>query len=129
MDRLVQFFVRRHLLVNVITVAIAALGAITAVRMPMEGFPAFDLPTFFVTAQLPGASARDIETKVTIPIEEAVEELDNVESYQTEVSENLSVTTVELYYDLDADAIRQAEQSIAAMETLIGEEMVKLRNR
>ena len=43
--------------------------------MPMEGFPAFDLPTLFVRAQLPGASARDIETKVSIPVEEAVEDL------------------------------------------------------
>ena len=101
MERFVRFFVERHLLVNVVTAVIIVSGVMSALRMPMEGFPAFDLPILFVRAQLPGASARAIETKVTIPIEEAVEELDNVETYHTEISENISVTTVELYYDIN----------------------------
>ena len=112
MERFIRFFVERHLLVNVVTVVIVVAGVMSALRMPMEGFPAFDLPMLFVRAQLPGASARDIETKVTIPIEEAVEELDNVETYHTEISENISVTTVELYYDIDTDAILEAERDL-----------------
>ncbi len=112
MERFVRFFVERHLLVNVVTAVIIVSGVMSALRMPMEGFPAFDLPILFVRAQLPGASARDIETKVTIPIEEAVEELDNVEIYHTEISENISVTTVELYYDINHAAILEAERDL-----------------
>ena len=112
MDRLVRFFVERHLLVTVVTLAMVAIGTMTALRIPMEGFPVFDLPTFFVRAQLPGASARDVETKLTIPIEKAVAELDNVRSYQTNISENVSFTVVELYYDLDRDGLDQAERDL-----------------
>ena len=112
MDRLVRFFVERHLLVTVVTLAMVAIGTMTALRIPMEGFPVFDLPTFFVRAQLPGASARDVETKLTIPIEKAVAELDNVRSYQTDISENVSFTVVELYYDLDRAGLDQAERDL-----------------
>ena len=44
MERFIRFFVERHLLVNVVTVVIAVTGVMSLLRMPMEGFPAFDLP-------------------------------------------------------------------------------------
>jgi multidrug efflux pump subunit AcrB len=110
--RVIQFFVERHLLVNVIIVAIAAIGILTLQRLPMESFPVFDLPILSVRAQLPGASARDIETKITIPIEEAIQEIDHVETYQSDIADNVSVTIVELFMDTSDQAIRDAERSL-----------------
>ena len=112
MRRVIQFFVERHLLVNVIIVAIAAIGILTLQRLPMESFPVFDLPILSVRAQLPGASARDIETKITIPIEEAIQEIDHVETYQSDIADNVSVTIVELFMDTSDQAIRDAERSL-----------------
>ena len=112
MQRFIRFFVERHLLVNVILVGVVAIGLLSVQRIPMEGFPVFDLPTLIVRAQLPGASARDIETKIAIPIEEAIEEIDHVDTYQTEIADNVSVTVVELFMSVDSQTIRDTERDL-----------------
>ena len=112
MQRFIRFFVERHLLVNIILVGVVAIGLLSVQRIPMEGFPVFDLPTLIVRAQLPGASARDIETKITIPIEEAIEEIDHVDTYQTEIADNVSVTVVELFMSVDSQTIRDTERDL-----------------
>ena len=53
MDRLIRFFVERHLLVNVITLAVVVLGLLAILRTNVEGFPEASLPFFMVTANLP----------------------------------------------------------------------------
>ena len=58
MERLIRFFVERHLLVNVVTLAVVVLGLLAILRTNVEGFPEASLPFFMVTASLPGASAR-----------------------------------------------------------------------
>ena len=112
MDRLVRYFVERHLLVNVLTVAVAVLGIGTAFRTNVRGFPEVELPRFIVTASLPGASARDIETKITIPIEDELREIDGLENYTTVVTDNRSVTNIELDDDTPDDEIREKEREI-----------------
>jgi multidrug efflux pump subunit AcrB len=112
MERLIRFFVRRHLLVNAITLAMLAGGSIIALRLGVEGIPAVDFPTFMISANLPGASARDVETKLTIPLEEALEEVDGVDHYTTEVTSNRTVTTVEFSYETPREEILEKEREI-----------------
>ena len=112
MERLVRFFVERHLLVNVITVAVIVVGGIAASRNQVDGFPDMEIPRFVITASLHGASARDVETKVTIPIEEALAEIDSLDTYHTIITENLSVTTVELDDDTPSSDVLEKEREI-----------------
>jgi multidrug efflux pump subunit AcrB len=112
MERIVQFFVSRHLLVNVLTVAVIVLGLLTMLRTNVEGFPDASMPIFIVTAHLPGASARDIETKLTIPIEDELREVDGLESYTTMITDNRSVTTIELAADTSNEDIFKKEREI-----------------
>jgi multidrug efflux pump subunit AcrB len=95
-ERFLRFFIDRHLLVNVLTLAVVVVGLTSASRMNVDGFPDAEMPRFIISAALPGASARDVETKVTIPIEEAIAEVDSLYTYYTVVTDNRSVTTVEL---------------------------------
>jgi len=111
-EGLIRFFERRHLLVHTLVFVVVVLGLLSASRAPRETFPNVSIPTLFVTATLPGASARDLETKVTIPLEEAVEELDGLSKYHTVVTDNLSTTTVELDDAFDAERIQRAEKDL-----------------
>jgi multidrug efflux pump subunit AcrB len=97
-----------HVTVAVVVVA----GLVSVSRSAREGFPSISMPRLLIRAELPGASARDVETKVTLPLEEAIDEVDAVDSYYTEINDNLSVTTVELYEDLSAEEIDDAEQDL-----------------
>ncbi|MEN8182682.1 MAG: efflux RND transporter permease subunit, partial [Myxococcota bacterium] len=112
MARLIRFFVERHFLVHVIVGVVIVAGVVSAQRSAMEGFPAIAMPRVLIRASLAGASARDVETKITLPLEEAIEEVDSVDSFTTEINDNLSVTTVELYEDLNAEELEEAERDL-----------------
>ena len=112
MEAVVRFFIQRHLLVNVIAGALVVLGYLSATNLQREFIPSVDTPILWITATLPGASARDIETKITIPIEEALEEVEGIDDYFTLISDNTSFTTVELYDDFEAPQIEAGEQDV-----------------
>ena len=114
MERLLRYFVERHLLVNVTAVAMVVLGYISATSLQREFIPSVDTPILWITANLPGASARDMETKVTIPIEEALEEVEGIQEFTTVISDNTSFTTVELLQDYNHAQIEAAEQDVRA---------------
>ena len=112
MDRIVRFFVERHLLVNVVTLAVLAAGLLSATSRNVEGFPVVDMPRFMVNASLPGASARDVEAKVTIPLEEALREVDGLDNYSSVISDNRNVTEIELDDDTPQAILLEKEQEI-----------------
>jgi multidrug efflux pump subunit AcrB len=114
-ERLIAWFVDRHLIVNVLVVAILVLGLLQASRAPRETFPNVTLPKLFVSAILPGASARDVETKVAIPVQDAVEELDGVREFNTVVSDSTSFTEIDLYDAFDGPRVREAERDLKVL--------------
>ena len=114
MKALLQFFVERHLLVNVIAVGMLVLGYVSATSLQREFIPSVDTPILWITATLPGASARDMETKITIPIEEALEEVEGIDEFTTVISDNTSFTTVELLDSYTTPQIEAAEQEVRA---------------
>jgi multidrug efflux pump subunit AcrB len=114
-ERLIRFFVDRHLLVNVIVAVVIALGVFQLSRTSRETFPNVTLPRLFLNAVLPGASARDVETKLTIPIQDAVEELDGVKEFYTTVADATSMTEVRLHEEFEADRVRDAERDLRVL--------------
>ena len=114
MSRLLEFFISRHLLVNVVAAAFVVLGYLAATSLQREFIPSVATPLIWITATLPGASARDMETKVTIPIEEALEEVEGIDEFATLISDNTSFTTVELHDDFNTLQIEAGEQDIRA---------------
>jgi multidrug efflux pump subunit AcrB len=111
-ERFLRFFVERHMLVHVLTVSVVLVGVLAAMRTNIEGFPSAQLPRFIVNAQLPGASARDVETKVTIPIEDELREVDGLDSFTTVITDNRSVTTIELDDDTPDAELSEKEREI-----------------
>ena len=80
MARLLAFFIDRHLLVNMVVVTVLGVGAFVLFNTQREGFPATSLNIAQVTTILPGASSRDIEEKLTIPIEDALHTVDGIDT-------------------------------------------------
>lgn len=109
---MIRFFVERHLLVNVLAIATIILAFYISPFISREYLPSVDMPRVLITAQLPGASARDVETKLTIPIEEAIEDVDGIDEYYTTISDSVSVTTVELYMDSSEAQVLTAIQDL-----------------
>ncbi len=114
MRALVAFFARRHLLVNVSAAALLTLGLLAAGSLQREFIPSVNTPIFWITASLPGASARDVETKVSIPIAQALESVEGIEAFTSVISDSVSFTTVELLPSYDAAQIEAAKRDLRA---------------
>ncbi len=112
MNNFIRFFVERHLLVNVLTVSLIALGVFFIKDTPRDYIPSVSTPIMHITAQLPGASARDIETKLTIPLEEAIEDVDGIDFFTSVASDNTSFTVVELFMDFNEEQIAEVAQDL-----------------
>lgn len=112
MERLIRFFVDRHLLVHVITAVVIVIGYRTITTTPRETFPDVTMNQLFVNAVLPGASAQDVETKLTIPIEEAVDKIDGVKRHTTVVTDQVSLTAVEFLDDIDEAGLDVVEKDL-----------------
>ncbi|MEM6294912.1 MAG: efflux RND transporter permease subunit [Myxococcota bacterium] len=112
MRALVDFFIKRHFLVHVMVAVVVVVGLTKAMSSQREGFPAITLNQLIVTATLPGASAADVETKVTIPLEDAIEDVDGVDEFHSVVTDNVSVTTVEIYDDWSPQQVREVQSDL-----------------
>lgn len=112
MERVIAFFAQRALLVNLIALATLVVGYWFAKDVPREYIPAVRSHVVFVNAQLPGASARDVETKITIPIEEAIEEVDGIDSYNSAIANGTSFTRVEFFIDASVRELDDVEQRL-----------------
>lgn len=53
-------------------ISLMVIGAIAAVRLPLEFFPAVDAPFVFVNIPYPGSTPAEIERTITRPVEEAL---------------------------------------------------------
>ena len=112
MRSLIQFFVERHLLVNVVAIAIVATAFYFGTALPREYSPAIDMPIARITAVLPGASVKDVEANITMPLEEALETVDNIKEFKTTISDSVSFSTVEFYFDMSKAQVDAAMQEL-----------------
>jgi HAE1 family hydrophobic/amphiphilic exporter-1 len=72
-----KFFIERPIFANVIAIVIVILGIVAVLRLPVAQYPEIVPPTIQVTTLYPGASAEIIATTVGIPIEQAVNGVEN----------------------------------------------------
>ncbi|MCB1167023.1 MAG: efflux RND transporter permease subunit, partial [Leptospiraceae bacterium] len=96
MIRIIHFFVRQRLFINLLVVMILLAGTTTILRMNREAFPNVNFDRVSITTLYPGASPDEIEQLVSVPIEKelrSISGLDKVNSYNLE---NISVFVLEI---------------------------------
>jgi HAE1 family hydrophobic/amphiphilic exporter-1 len=72
-----RFFIERPILAYVLAIIITIMGVVSYLRLPVEQFPEITPPTIQVSTRYPGASAEVVAETVGIPIEEAVNGVEN----------------------------------------------------
>lgn len=86
--------VNNPVLVNILMLALLALGVLSMLRMPREQFSEVPFYVVNITVIWPGVSAQEIEQQLTIPIEEEMQGLDDLNDISSISSEGLSVVSV-----------------------------------
>jgi len=72
-----QYFIERPIFANVIAIITVILGLVCFINLPVSQYPPIVPPTIQVTTRYPGASAEVVANTVGIPIEQAVNGVEN----------------------------------------------------
>lgn len=96
---------------NVLMLLAFVLGAIGLTRMNVQFFPSFELDVISVRVIWTGASAEDVETGITTPLEERLKTVDGLKRMSSTSAQGISSITLELNEGTDAllalDQVRQ----------------------
>ena len=83
----IKTFIDRPVLSTVISIVIVIGGLIGLVSLPIERYPNIAPPTINVSASYPGASAETFQKSVIVPLEEAINGVENM-TYMASTSTN-----------------------------------------
>ena len=94
-------FYSNHVLANLVFGLVLVLGAIQYFSLPREKDPDINFNWIRVRTFLPGASAQDVEKLVTDPLEEAIENIQDIRFVSSESREGISDILVRFVTELD----------------------------
>lgn len=110
---LVNFVLKNKLAVWLLTIIITISGIYSGTRMKMEAIPDISIPYLIVMGVYPGATPEQVMNEVSMPIEKAVEGLEDVKAVYSNSSSNVSQIQIEYDYGVDMDEKkRQLESAI-----------------
>ncbi len=99
--------IRRPIFTWVLVSAPVVLGLVSYFKLGVDLFPKVDFPVVSVTANLPGASAEELETTVTKPIEEAVNSVSGIDELRSTTREGVSTVVVQFLLEKNGDVAAQ----------------------
>ncbi len=100
---MLKIFINRPLLSGVISLFIVIVGIISLFALPVEKYPDIAPPTIWVTASYPGASAEALQKSVVVPLEEAINGVENM-IYMTSSASNNGTAEIYIYFAQGTDA-------------------------
>ncbi|MDP1605755.1 MAG: efflux RND transporter permease subunit [Rhodocyclaceae bacterium] len=90
-----------HPLANITFLVVLVMGAFAYLTMPREQDPEINFNWVVITTVLPGASAEDVEKRVTTPLEDAIKGIADVRFSMSSSRENVSNILVR-FHDISA---------------------------
>lgn len=123
----IRTFIDRPILAGVISVLILILGFISLSQLPVEQFPEIAPPTVSVSATYTGANAETVLKSVVVPLEEALNGVENM-MYMTSTSSNNGSAKITVYFRQGTDpdmATVNVQNRIATAEGLLPAEVTK----
>jgi HAE1 family hydrophobic/amphiphilic exporter-1 len=99
--------IRRPVFTWVLVAIPVVLGLVAYLSLGVDLFPKVDFPVVSITATLPGASAEEMETTVTRPIEEAVNQVAGIDELRSTTREGFTAVTVQFKLERSGDVAAQ----------------------
>ncbi|MGE0874666.1 MAG: efflux RND transporter permease subunit [Burkholderiales bacterium] len=120
--KFVELLLRNHPLANILFAVVLAMGAVSYSLMPREQDPEINFNWVNVVTTLPGASAEDVEKRVTQPLEDAIKNVADIRFVTSSSRENVSSILVrfrdvsERVFDKRVNDLRREIQNKAQAE-------------
>ena len=105
MKKVIEYFIKYPVAVNVLMIAIILGGWQGLSRMNSSFFPLIPPNTITITAIYPGASPQEVEEGVILKIEDNLRGLQGIERFTSISSENTGTVSVEIEEDEDINVV------------------------
>lgn len=109
MKKIIEFFIDKSLVVNLLTVIIIVVGVVSAFTLQKDIFPSVDFDVVLIRTSYPGSSSEDVEKLVTLSVERSLKEVDGLKEINALSSEGTSIVYVTVEPDAD---LREVEDDI-----------------
>ena len=98
-----KHFIERPVLASVISIVIVIAGLIGLATLPVEQYPDIAPPTVMVRASYPGASAETIQKSVIVPLEQAINGVEDMTYMTSSAAVGSATVTVYFRQGINAD--------------------------
>jgi HAE1 family hydrophobic/amphiphilic exporter-1 len=116
--KLADVSIKRPVFAFMMSAAIVVLGIASYNQLGLDLMPKTDLPVVFVRTSLPGASAEEVETQITKPVEEVVNTIAGIDELRSSSSQGESRVIIFFVLERDIEAavqdVRDKVASIAS---------------
>jgi multidrug efflux pump subunit AcrB len=95
--------IRNHQLTILVSFILVLLGLVSYNTMPRAEDPQLDFPVTSIIVVNPGTTPSDMESLVVDPIEDAINELEDIKHIKTSIEDGLARFEIEFLYGSDVD--------------------------
>ena len=111
-----QFAINRPVSIVMIFVSMVAIGLISSRLLPLEYFPAVDVPFILVDIPYAGSTPKEVEREITRPVEEVIATLSGIK--RLESNSSASGAQFEVEFNWDADVAVKAVEARERVEAI-----------
>ena len=102
---MIDFSIKNPLIVNLFLFLVVVVGILSWKSMPEEMFPVVEKDAIKIITTYEGASPEEVEKQVTIPVEDTLDNLQDIDFYYSKSSEGSSNVTLKLKPEADVDEL------------------------
>lgn len=103
------------------------VGVRSFITMPRTENPEVSVPGSSIIVLMPGAGPMDMESLVALPLEEAVNELDDIKEIITDIRDGIAVISVQFEFRTDADEkYDEVVQQVNSIRNELPDEILQL---
>ena len=127
MNALIKFFLENHKLTIILSLMMVIFGLMGLTRINAESYPAVNFAMAQIETRYDGATAKDVETKITKPIEDKIREVSGLKDVRSISKSGLSRIFVRVDMDNEdedevLDELQKAVDSVSDLPADLREE-------
>lgn len=118
MRGVIGWFARNGVAANLLMLFIVVWGVLAVTGMPIEVFPSMETQSVMVTVPYLGAAPEEVEQGVCLRVEEAVQDLEGVDTVRSTAAEGVGTVVIELESGADTrEVLDEVKSRIDAITT------------